>query len=284
MRLTLSNFYLVIAVVVSIVATSCSTARPVTPREQTEADPTKTPVERIRNKSRVIHVLVALCDNKNQGIVPVPASLGNGTDPDRNLYWGAKFGVKTYFSKSRDWRKLREIEDPNEIVLSRLIFRHRSKNVYLVADAYRGDRIRDAIVDFTAAAAGRKLENISINGKPVQLFSSANVIAFVGHNGLMDFKIDKVSPEPDDLEKQDAIILACFSKRYFSRHLKGTRTKPILWTSNLMAPEAYILHDAVDAWVYRRGDAEVRNRAAMAYSKYQKISLRASRRLLVSGW
>jgi len=29
----------------------------------------------------VAHVVVALCDNEFQGIVPVPASLGNGADP-----------------------------------------------------------------------------------------------------------------------------------------------------------------------------------------------------------
>ena len=44
-----------------------------------------------------IHVLVALCDNVNQGIIPVPAKLGNGDKPDDNLYWGALYGVRTYF-------------------------------------------------------------------------------------------------------------------------------------------------------------------------------------------
>src|SRR5213596_1995295 len=38
--------------------------------------------------ARVAHVLVALADNKYQGIVPVPAAIGNGDDPVRNLYWG----------------------------------------------------------------------------------------------------------------------------------------------------------------------------------------------------
>ncbi len=40
---------------------------------------------------RTIHVFVALADNQNQGIVPVPAALGNGEDPERNLYWGSAF-------------------------------------------------------------------------------------------------------------------------------------------------------------------------------------------------
>ena len=29
---------------------------------------------------KTVHVFVALCDNENQGIVPVPARLGNRTD------------------------------------------------------------------------------------------------------------------------------------------------------------------------------------------------------------
>jgi len=45
---------------------------------------------------KVIHVLVALCDNKYQKIVPVPQAIGNGQDPKNNLYWGAAYGFKTY--------------------------------------------------------------------------------------------------------------------------------------------------------------------------------------------
>ena len=52
---------------------------------------------------KTIHVFVALCDNDNQGIVPVPSKLGNGQDPKNNLYWGALYGVKTHFKNSKDW-------------------------------------------------------------------------------------------------------------------------------------------------------------------------------------
>ena len=45
--------------------------------------------------NKTIHVLVALCDNKYQGIVPVPPKIGNGQDPDNNLYWGCAFGVRS---------------------------------------------------------------------------------------------------------------------------------------------------------------------------------------------
>lgn len=38
--------------------------------------------------SKTIHIFVALCDNKYQGIVPVPAKIGNGQDPDNNFILG----------------------------------------------------------------------------------------------------------------------------------------------------------------------------------------------------
>ena len=95
---------------------------------------------------RTIHVFVALADNQNQGIVPVPARLGNGLDPVHNLYWGAAAGVKTFFARSRDWGLLYcrgegnagERDRPKPSVLERCVFKYRTAEVYLVADAYRG--------------------------------------------------------------------------------------------------------------------------------------------------
>jgi hypothetical protein len=62
--------------------------------------------------TRTVHVFVALADNQNQGIVPVPARLGNGLDPDNNLYWGAAAGVKTFFTRSPDWRVISCVPKP----------------------------------------------------------------------------------------------------------------------------------------------------------------------------
>ncbi|RZL42005.1 MAG: hypothetical protein EOP00_23985, partial [Pedobacter sp.] len=56
--------------------------------------------------TKTIHVFVALCDNKYQGIVPVPKAIGNGQDPANNLYWGCAYGIKGYFKKSKEWKLL----------------------------------------------------------------------------------------------------------------------------------------------------------------------------------
>lgn len=243
----------------------------------------KPAVEKIRNSSRVIHVLVALCDNENQGIVPVPAHLGNGEDPARNLYWGAAYGVKTHFSKSPNWTKVAEFQKPKDNVLERIVFRHKVHDVYLIADAYRGSEMKQMVSDFFSAVSGQRLENIAIENVKLQGLGSSDLIAFVGHNGLMDFSFDEPVRKMDD-EEREAIVLACASRNYFSKHLRSSGAKPLLWTTNLMAPEAYILHDAVEGWARNESDEQIRSRGAGAYAKYQRIGKKAADGLLVTGW
>ena len=107
---------------------------------------------------KVVHAFFALADNGYQGIVTVPAALGNGDDPARNLYWGAAFGVRTYFRKDGEWKEIALVENPNPFVLERSVLFHARSNTYLIADAYRGREIKQAIYDFFQAAAGLDLD------------------------------------------------------------------------------------------------------------------------------
>src|SRR5262245_55578846 len=146
-----------------------------------------------RNSGKLIHVLVALCDNEFQGIVPVPARIGNGDDPANNLYWGARFGVKTFFKRADDWRLISEAQNPRAGILERLVFKHRTKNVYLVADAYRGREIKRCVADFFEFTAGRAGETINANSIELYAGGGADLVAYVGHDGLMDFSLDSYS-------------------------------------------------------------------------------------------
>ena len=96
-----------------------------------------------------MHVFVALADNAHQGIVPVPARLGNGDDPEHNLYWGAAYGVKTFFVRSADWHLTVSQAHPKPAVLERCIFQHRTANVILIADAYREARFDKRLSTFS---------------------------------------------------------------------------------------------------------------------------------------
>ena len=264
-------------------AFGCTSPQTETTEIQSVSAPAAQKIEKIENPGKVVHVLVALCDNENQGIVPVPEFLGDGEDAAKNLYWGAAFGVKTYFSKSSNWQKLAEFDNPKKNVLQRIVFKHKTSNVYLVADAYRGSKMKETIDDFFAAVSGERRENMSVDSQALQISAGADLIAFVGHNGLMDFDLAD-QPQKFDDEKRDAVILACASRSYFSKPLKKTGANPILWTSNLMAPEAYILHDALEGWTRGETAQQIRVRAAAAYAKYQRISQKSAENLLVTGW
>jgi hypothetical protein len=240
-----------------------------------------------QSNPRIVHVFVALADNANQGIVPVPAKLGNGEDPERNLYWGSAFGVKTFFSRSPDWKLLSSGEKPKYEVLERCVFKHRIGNVYLVADAYRGREIQTAILNFLDAAAGVSREQIRVNDGAqtvtLDIRGSSNLLAYIGHNGLMDSRLPRVPRQKNEVPRQ-AIILACASKAYFAEALKASGAYPLLWTTNLMAPEAYTLKSALDGWILGESNEQIRNRAAAAYDKYQKCGLNGARKLMASGW
>ncbi len=112
---------------------------------------------------------------------------------------------------------------------------------------------------------------------------SADLVAYIGHDGLMDFDLP-VKPSNHNSRRRDAIILACASKQYFHAALYNAGVHPLLWTTNLMAPEAYTLKAALDGWVLNESDAQIRERSASAYHKYQKCGLNAARKLLVTGW
>ena len=241
----------------------------------------------LRAAPRVVHVFVALADNEHQGIIPVPPALGNGHDPQRNLYWGAAFGVKTFFRGSKEWRLIESRRPAKEAILERCIFKHREQDVFLVADAYEGSQIRSAVSDFLSAAAGLDEEKLNVRDgsaeTPIALGGGADLTAYVGHDAFMDFQIPLIVGTKGE-KRRSAVILACASKQYFAPYLRETGAEPLLWTTGLMAPEAYTLKAALDGWMAGESGEEIRQRTAEAYNRYQKCGARAADRLFATGW
>jgi len=277
-----------ILLIVSALLSGCARVdSPAATTPQTVAPAPDTRAE--KNSVTVIHVFVALCDNVHQGIVPVSATLGNGDDAQRNLYWGAAFGVKTFFSKHKNWEVV-DCEtgpDDGQFIIERCVFKRRDREVFLVADAYRGSEIQRATQTFLQAASGYPGETLSrsVGSKTYSLHlnGSAGLIAYAGHDGLMDFKLT-APPRKRDNEERAAIILACASKNYFADLLRRTGARPLLWMTNLMAPEAYILAAAIDGWLQKETDEQIRIRAAKAYNQYQNCGERSANNLFATGW
>lgn len=234
---------------------------------------------------KVVHVFVALCDNANQSIQPVPAALGNGQSPAANLYWGAQYGLKSFFSRSPNWRgRVLRTAPTRPYVLDRAIFCDAAggKAVWVVAEAYDGSRMREALADFFTAASGAgRVEFVTGGQEPavrLQAGGWADMVAFVGHNGLMDV------PSPEVPVRQRggpaaAVVLACRSKDYFVSPLRQAGCRPLITTTGLMAPEAYCLDAIVRGWAQGRSAREVQAAAGAAYAKYQRCDVRTAEKL-----
>jgi hypothetical protein len=245
------------------------------------ASPSEAPVVTPQKTVKTVHVLVALCDNVNQGIIPVPATLGNGDDPKNNLYWGAMYGTKSFLKRSKAWTCVAEETRLGEDIIQRVIFKHSTTNVYLVADAYRGASIKQAVADFLDSAAGHSMAAFTVGEETLGLNGQADLLVYVGHNGLMDFSV-KQTERSGGKRGRDAIVLACKSKQYFQPRLSKLGCRSVLLTTGLMAPEAYTLEAAVEAWLSGGDGKAIHERAARAYHRYQKCGLNGARRLFFS--
>ncbi|MGO9229563.1 MAG: hypothetical protein ACLQKA_10200 [Bryobacteraceae bacterium] len=224
----------------------------------------------------VAHVIVALCDNLNQGIVPVPKSIGNGQDARSNLYWGAGYGVRSYFSRQAGY-SLRQLSFSGQ-VLDRIMLTKELRGVghpvhlVVIAEAWDGSAIAPAIGRFLSLAAGHDPESIApaaAGGAAIAAGGDAAIVAYVGHNGLMDFAAPSRPLARPGAPPRSSIVLACASSQYFYDLIHAGGSHPLLLTTGLMAPEAYSLEEAVRTFAGGGSPMEVRQAAATIYDRVQ---------------
>jgi hypothetical protein len=232
---------------------------------------------------KVAHTIVVLCDNQYQGIVPVPKAIGNGQDPKNNLYWGCSLGVKSYFKNSSQYT-LVATSQVDSFLLERLVFKHKLYNFCMVADAINGKYMAKALKHYFTLLSGHNGQTIKVNGKTIGIGGYATMVNFIGHNGLMDNTVENDFSPAKSIQQKTAIILACKSKAYFSPYTQPLNVKPLVWTTQFMAPEAYTLHDAIEAYLQKQSAAQIHYAAAKAYAKYQKCSLKAALGLMAYGY
>jgi len=241
-------------------------------------------------KPVVIQVCVALADNKHQWIVPVPEHIGNGQDAQSNLYWGARYGLKTYMTRDGRWEKVASLRTQDPRILERLILKkqflrqNKQVSVYMVADAWDGKYINNAIQQFLNFNAGHDVIDLEIEGGKIQAGGKAHLIVYMGHNALMDYGGAKnallFNPKQAISDPvNDAMVFACSSEAYFLSRLEEVDSHPLVLTTGLMAPEAYSLDSAVEEWITGADDTDVRKAAARRYNAYQKTGQKAAERL-----
>jgi hypothetical protein len=227
-------------------------------------------------KPQVLHAFVALCDNASQGIIPVAPKIGNGDDLSNNLYWGCDEAIVPCLQKSADWKKI-SISTPGgqEVILSRAIFIHKSSGAILVADAYRGKEIRLALRDYFAALAGTLNLELEVQGKSISAGGRAGFIAYVGHDGLMEFPA--VVPQRDTARPPvAAVAFSCRSQAFFQKHIESVNATPYILTTQLMYPGGFLLQSAAECWIAGKSGEILKQRVAKGYAKNQGISQKSA--------
>lgn len=231
--------------------------------------------QKIENKEPLVaHILVPLCDNEHQGIVPTSASIGDGMKPDHNLYWATSKGVKRYFKELKDWELQRLDYDPSKDILQRVIFKKSFANgavVYIVADAYRGDRMPECLDDYFNSLSEHKKDTLIINNDTIGINGSADLIAFNGHNGLMD-ENTTFEKATSQTRPKDAVSISCASRGYFKAMYLETNSYPLVHTTNLLYPGAFILEGIINKWAMLESDIECKKAAGDAYYKHKPNS------------
>jgi hypothetical protein len=240
--------------------------------------------KKANGKPLVVHIFIPLCDNENQGIVPTTASLGNGLSLRTNLYWATRSGTKRFFQNHSEWKMIYDKKDIDTNVLERVVFErfYSDTKVYIVADAYRGDRMEETVNDFLASLSNNRKDSIQI-GSSVAVFAAgdADLIMFNGHNGMMDNIF--VKEWKNKTSKQtDAVVNACVSADYFTKEFIDAHAFPLVRTQTLLHPGAYVLTQIIDDWVAGVDEKQLCLNAGNAYCI--KHSCGAGTKVYKAGW
>ncbi|MEX1003651.1 MAG: hypothetical protein WDZ35_16145 [Crocinitomicaceae bacterium] len=238
-----------------------------------------------RQEPLVAHCFVPLCDNKHQGIVPTSPSLGDGFSLRTNLYWATSYGMKKYFQKSKDWKMLEISFTATDTVMERVAFQREFENgatVILVCDAYRGDQMAACLDDYLNALGGNRCDSIFYRDHFVPISGGADLLAFNGHNGLMDVSADTVYAKKP--RQKDAVVIACSSHNYFNPYFVQTQSYPLLNTTSLLWPGAMILNAVIEKWAVFSEDEAIRNAAGDAYHEVKDCGRQAARNMFITGW
>jgi hypothetical protein len=260
-----------------------------------------------RDRRFVVHVTVPLCANDQ--IDCGAAWAGRPGDLDKNLYWGAIFGVRTWMERARsDWEKLAVMgpeptatgEKPGPR-LDRRVYRRWVKGApfglaegerveeIVVFDALHGDRIDDAVRQFWREASEGGSVSFVEKGETTPRTLPVTVAGYAGHNRMLDGltlpapKSAAAAAGPDAGAKPGqavvpprtpvpSFVLACLSDRTFGPPLRAAGSPIVLDTTALVAPEAYLIDAVLHALGDGKAGAGVREAAVQTYVQWQKLT------------
>ena len=230
-------------------------------------------------KPLVVEVHVPLCDSSI--IACGNARLGDGDNPDTNLYWATTPGFGSWFAKRRAWRRARHQRgaatgSPDVVAVD--VYRRtmttpaawvrrgapRTFTLALAIHGWRGTAIDRALAAYARDVAGGPARTLVLDdGTTLDAGGAAQLVAWVGHNRLMD--VERYAwPAPGRVPVGD-IAIACHTAPYLAGEAGAARV-PLLLTRDFLFANAAPLEAAVLAFAGGAGYAKIRADAAAAYA------------------
>jgi hypothetical protein len=236
----------------------------------------------------VIEAHVALCSNDiiNCG----GHGLGDGDDLRRNLYWATSGGFRGWFDrKGSGWAPVRVQAQAGGAgaagVLETAAWRRRVDpgpewrrrgvsrpfDVYVVALAWRGAAIDDAIKAYVADLYGEAPRRLALDGGvSIEAGGRAHLVGYVGHNRWMDLdgydrataeKLAAPSPSP-----RGTVVMACRTAQWLGGVLPSPTRVPLLMTRDFVFAGAHGFEGAASAFAAGADLGTIRAAAARAYA------------------
>jgi hypothetical protein len=237
-------------------------------------------------KPLVVQVHVPLCDNNI--ITCGGHGLGDGDNPRTNLYWKTSGGFLGWFGR-RDsgWKQVMDRPADGDVLDVRVWKKtvkpggalarrgvRRSFPVYVVAYAWRGSAIRDAMDAYTRDLWGGEARALELDdGTELAAGGQAHIVAYVGHNGWMDvstYEFENVAGNAKpSRHKKGTVAVACITESYLADDVSAPSRVPLLMTRTLLFAGAHSFEGAVTAFASGRSLAEIRRSAIRAYARGQ---------------
>jgi hypothetical protein len=266
--------------------TAAATTQAEDPRDAPWAPVSSPTYARVKTTgSLVVHVHVPLCDNDQIDCGSQRA--GDPDDLEHNLYWGAVFGQKRFFSRKASSFEKVSVEAGTGPLLERAVFRktiggkrwgrEADVTLWVVFDGYRGDAI-DGVVDGLYREAEHGGE-VTVKLGDASVVLPVDVVGYAGHNRMMDGKKPPAREEEREGASIPSFVLACYSTEYFEKPLARRGSTLLLGTRALMAPEGYVVDAVVQGLGERASPKDLRRRAISAYAKFQRIEEKVAGRI-----
>ncbi len=229
-------------------------------------------------KPLVVTANVALWDASFSGAKRFPISDGN--DPKHNLYWGAGFGMYHGFKNVFRWQLVGEKKDQmavfKKVFPATAFWRQMGVNkpfeMYVVFNLYRSADILHGYHDFAQYLFGKWDQKITLkDGKTIEAGSMSRVVGYVGHmvtDGDSAIKGVRLSSDVRHNGTKGVFITSCLSAPIFSRSVLNHNTYGLLFTTGLLAPEAYVQNALFEALARGSGGNRIIDSVASAYASY----------------